>query len=293
MPETKFNPGDSNQITREYFDSLLIEMRHLDGVLPSTKVEIYGKTFDTPLMMAAFSHMKTLEEIARAAKAANALNWVGMGSEEQLEQLVATGAETVKIIKPYRENERILAKIEHAKKLGVLAVGMDIDHSFNRRGEYDVVVGEEMRPKSVAELREFVQAAGETPFIVKGVLSVTDAVKCAEAGVRGIVVSHHHGIMDYAVPPLMVLPKIAEAVGDAMPIFLDCGIASGSDAFKALALGATAVSVGRALFEPLNADGAEGAAACIRKLTEELAGIMARTGCADTKHIDASLIWKR
>ena len=69
MSENRINPGDANQITRDYFDSLLIEMRHLDGVKPSTKVEIFGKTFDTPIMMAAFSHMKTLEDVARAAKA--------------------------------------------------------------------------------------------------------------------------------------------------------------------------------------------------------------------------------
>ena len=292
MPETSFNPADTNQLTRAYFDSLQIEMRHLDGVLPTTKTEIFGKTFDTPIMMAAFSHMKTLVDVARAAQMTNALNWVGMGDEAQLEALVATGAETVKIIKPYKDNDRILAKIAHARSLGVLAVGMDIDHSFNRRGEYDVVVGEEMRPKSTAEIREFVEAAGETPFVVKGVLSVTDAVKCAEAGVKGIVVSHHHGIINYGVPPLRVLPKIKEAVGDSMTIFLDCGIASGYDAFKALALGATAVSVGRALFPGLE-KGAEGAAACILQMTEELAGILARTGSADPAHIDPALLWSR
>ena len=67
MSENRINPGDANQITRDYFDSLLIEKRHLDGVKPSTKVVIFGKTFDTPIMMAAFSHMKTLEDVARAA----------------------------------------------------------------------------------------------------------------------------------------------------------------------------------------------------------------------------------
>ena len=267
-------------------------MRHLDGVKPSTKTEIFGKTFDTPIMMAAFSHMKTLEDVARAAKMTNALNWVGMGDEAQLEQLMATGAETVKIIKPYRDNERILRKIEHAKGLGALAVGMDIDHAFSRKGEYDVVVGEEMRPKSAAELREFVQAAGDTPFVVKGVLCVTDAVKCVEAGAKGIVVSHHHGILNYAVPPLMVLPRIKEAVGDSVTIFLDCGVASAYDVFKALALGATGVALGRALFPALE-NGAEGAAECIRQMTAELAGIMAHTGSPDPQHIDPSVIWTR
>ena len=50
-------PGDSNQITREYFDSLLIEMRHIDGVCPSTQFKLYGETFRTPVMTAALSHL--------------------------------------------------------------------------------------------------------------------------------------------------------------------------------------------------------------------------------------------
>ena len=293
MPNASYDPADTNRITREYFDSLLIEMRHLDNVLPSTKVRLFGETFETPIAMAAFSHMKTLEAIARAAKATGALNFVGMGDEAQLEQLMATGAKTVKIIKPYRDDDRIFARIAHARALGALAVGMDIDHSFNGRGEYDLVVGEEMRPKTTAQLRAFVEAAGDTPFVVKGVLSVCDALKCAEAGVKGIVVSHHHGIIPYGLPPLMALPKIRQAVGDQMAIFLDCGIASGSDAFKALALGANAVCVGRALFGPLEDGGEDGAAACIREMTAQLAGIMARTGSPDPARIDPDLIWRK
>jgi len=300
MNQKAYNPGDSNHITREYLDSLLIEMRHLDNVLPSTSLTLYGREFATPVMTAALSHLATFRyhddgmvEIARAAQAENAVNWAGMGSEEELERIIATGAATVKIIKPYRENERIFRKIEHARRAGALAVGMDIDHSFDRAGNYDKVFEDEMRPKTVSELREFVAAAGETPFVVKGVLSVQDAEKCLEAGVRGIVVSHHHGIMDFAVPPLMILPRIAEVVGGKVPIFVDCGIATGYDAFKALAMGATAVCVGRAVLGPLKESGAEGAAKYIHQMTRELAGVMARTGCADLASIDRSLIWTR
>lgn len=64
-----------------------------------------------------------------------------------------------------------------------------------------VFLEHDMRPKILEEMKAFVQAAGTVPFIVKGVLSVKDAVKCVQAGVRGIVVSHHHGIMDYSIPP--------------------------------------------------------------------------------------------
>ena len=298
MEQKPINPGDSNRITREYLDSLLIEMRHLDGTLPSTKLSLYGKTFDTPVMTAAFSHLEGfhyhedgMAEIARAASQANAVNWAGMGSEEELERIIATGASTIKIIKPYRDDARILKKIEHARRAGVLAVGMDIDHSFNRAGEYDKVFEDEMRPKSSEQLKALVEAAEGLPFVVKGVLSVQDAEKCLKAGVKGIVVSHHHGIMDYAVPPLFMLPKIREAVGAEMSVFVDCGIATGYDVFKALALGADAVCVGRAVLGPLKEHDAEGAAQYMRQMTRELAGAMARTGSPDIRHIDRSVIW--
>jgi isopentenyl diphosphate isomerase/L-lactate dehydrogenase-like FMN-dependent dehydrogenase len=286
--------GDSNRITREYFDSLLIEMRHIGAVVPSTRLELYGEAFDTPIMTAALSHLEGtrtdgMAEMARGAKAANAAHWVGMGSEGELEAVVATGARTVKIIKPHADNDVIFRKIEHAQKCGAFAVGMDLDHAFDSNGRHDVVLGHPVKPKSFGELKGFV-ASTDLPFIVKGVLGERDALLCLEAGARGIVVSHHHGIMDFAVPPLMALPGIAKAVAGRVPIFVDCGIESGMDAFKALALGATAVSAGRALMAPLREGGAEGVAAALAGMTEKLSGAMARTCSPDIGHIDPAVI---
>ena len=292
----KIRPGDSNQITREYFDSLLVEMRHLDGALPETGLELFGEQFRTPVMTAALSHLGNVREngmvqMADGARLAGAVSWAGMGDEKELEDITTTGARTIKIIKPYVDNDYILQRIAHAEKCGVMAVGMDIDHAFSGKGKYDVVLGMEMRPKSLEEMKEFVKAT-KLPFVVKGVLSVKDAEKCLEAGVKGIVVSHHHGIIDYAVPPLMILPEIVRVVQKQIPVFVDCGIESGSDVFKALALGADAVCVGRALMGPLQVNGAEGVQEKIASLTEELAGIMARTGASDLSQIDPSVIWK-
>ncbi len=286
--------GDSNQITRKYFDSLLIEMRHIDAVTPSTEIELYGETFSTPIMTAALSHLDNCRadgavEMAKGALAANALMWTGMGEDEELEKITATGAKTIKIIKPHSDNSIIFKKIAKAEKLGVTALGMDIDHAFNSKGQYDNVLGLPMAPKTFDEIKSFIEAA-KLPFIIKGVHSVQDALKCVEAGARGIVVSHHHGIMDYAVPPLMILPDIVKAVDHSIPVFVDCGIASGYDVFKALALGACAVCVGRALMGPLSDDGAEGVYRKIIELTQELSGVMARTCSADIHHIDPSLI---
>lgn len=136
--EKRTNPGDSNRITREYMDSLLLEMRHLDGKLPVTEMELYGETFATPVMTAALSHLNNVHEtgmagLAEGAHLAGAVNWAGMGDEEELERITATGARTIKIIKPYEDNDYIISRIRHAEKCGVLAVGMDMDHAFPGR----------------------------------------------------------------------------------------------------------------------------------------------------------------
>lgn len=295
--EPNCKPCDSNLITREYFDSLLVEMRHIDAVVPSTKLELYGESFDTPIMMAALSHLNNvcedgMVEMAKGAHAANAVNWAGMGDEAEIAAITASGARTINIIKPYVDNDYILRRIAHAERCGVLALGMDVDHSFGGNGKYDVVLGEEMRSKSLAELKEFINAT-KLPFIIKGVLSEQDAYKALEVGARGIVVSHHHGIMNYAVPPLYILPRIAKVINRQIPIFVDCGIMSGMDVFKALALGADAVCAGRVIMEPLKKNSSMGVRDQIRKMTEELAGVMARTCSPDLNHIDPSVIHHR
>lgn len=289
--------GDSNTITREYFDSLLIELRHIDSVIADTSLKLYGETFSTPVMTAALSHLKSchpngMAELAKGAAEANAVMWVGMGDEEELEEITKTGAKTIKIIKPYADNDLIFKKIEHAQKCGILAVGMDVDHQFNSKGQYDNVLGVQMKAKSLDEIKEFIKAA-KVPFIIKGVLSEQDTYKCLEAGAKGLVVSHHHGIADYAIPPLAILPRIAKIVNKSVPIFVDCCVESGMDVFKALALGASAVSVGRGLMEDLRQNGASGVAKKIADMTEELAGAMSRTCSKDIEHIDPSVIWKR
>ncbi len=301
MAEEKISSaGDSNKITRDYFDSLLIETRYLDSVIPDTTLELYGEKFSTPIMTAAFSHLNKfckerengMVEMAKGAFAAGAVMWAGMGDDAEMEAMANTGARTIKIIKPYADESQIYSQIKHAEKCGALAVGMDIDHSFDKKGQYDVIFGDVMKAITLDELKDLVKAT-RLPFVIKGVLSVRDAEKCLEAGVKGIVVSHHHGISDYAIPPLRILPKIIEAVGRQIPLFVDCGINRGFDAFKALALGATAVCVGRTILADLAAEGAEGVQKRITAMNSELAGAMARTGSCDIRHIDPGVIWTK
>jgi isopentenyl diphosphate isomerase/L-lactate dehydrogenase-like FMN-dependent dehydrogenase len=291
------NAGDSGKITREYLDSLLVEMRHIDSVEPDTSLRLYGKTFATPIMMAALSHLNNtrpngMAEAAKGFHDAGALAWSGMGEYVELEAMRATSAEVIKIVKPHEDNREVFKKIEHAEKCGCLAVGMDIDHQFGDKDKWWIAGGLPMKPKTLGEIREFV-AATKLPFIIKGVLSEQDTYKCLCAGVRGIVVSHHHGMTDYALPPLRILPKIAKIVNKQIPIFVDCNISRGLDVFKALALGADAVSVGRTVMGPLKESGAAGVQKLIEDMTHELKWTMAVTSSPDIRHIDPTVIWEK
>lgn len=284
---------DSNQITRQYFDSILLESRYINADLPTTNINLFGEEFATPIMTAALSHLHDIcpngmVEFAKGARDANALHFVGMGEDKELEDIVATKAKTVKIIKPHYDNNEVFRKIEHAKKCGVFAMGMDIDHCFSGNGSYDVVCGLPMKSKSFDEIKSFVEAA-EVPFIVKGVLSAYDAEACVKAGAKGIIVSHHHGILPSSIPPIMALKDIVSAADGALTIIVDCGIESGLDAFKALALGADAVCVGRALMGPLK-ESAPGVTRKINDINNELISIMARTGAKSLKDIDSSVL---
>lgn len=249
--------------------------------------------------MAALSHIKGknnqgdgMVEMAEGAKIAGAVNWAGMGTNEQFAAIAETGVPTIRIIKPYADENLVQARIHQAEELGALAVGMDLDHSFNVKGEYDNVLGYPMRPRSLKEIEGYCRQT-KLPFIIKGVISAADAKKCLEAGVSGIVVSHHHGILPTIVPPLMVLPEIANIINGRIPIFVDCGFMNGTDVFKALAMGATAVSIGRPVMPGITENGPQGAADIIADITSELTGMMARTCSPDIKNVDSSLLWYR
>lgn len=294
-----YHARTSKEAVREYFDSLMVEMRLMDSAIPNTEFELYGKKFATPIMTAALSHLGTFNpeipngmvQYAIAAKMNEAVHWVGMGSDEEYEAIAATGAQTIRIVKPYADEEKIFSMIRCAEKNSALAVGMDIDHMFDLKGGNDFCMGEWMSVKSSEDLKRYVDST-ELPFIIKGVLSVHDALKCLEIGVKGIVVSNHGGRLNGTLPPLVVLPEIVKAVDGRIPIFVDCGVCSGMDAYKALALGATAVSVGGHLIPYIKKGGEEAVAARMKEMTEELKGVMAYTGVKNMKEFDASAVHK-
>jgi len=129
------------------------------------------------------------------------------------------------------------------------------------------------------------------PVLVKGVLRADDAVVLKAAGVAGIVVSNHGGrALDGVPASLSALPAIRAAVGPRFPVLFDSGIRSGSDIFKALALGADAVMIGRLQVHALAVAGALGVAHMLRLLREELELCMALAGCATLADITPDLL---
>lgn len=286
--------GNSNRIAREYIDSLRIETRYMDSTHPTLDFTLYGEAFPSPIMTAALSHLDhfmfegAADALARGAKAANAVLWYGMADEDEIERLSATGARMIEIIKPYADRDLIYSKIRHAEGLGLLAVGVDIDHPFSDDGGVDVVDGQAMAPLRTDELADICRAT-RLPVIVKGVLSRRDAERCLVAGARGLVLSHHNNRIEYAVPPLAILPEIAAIAGD-VPLFVDCEIRTGMDAFKALALGAKGVCIGRPLMTAIKDSGADGVRDYLLKANAELGKAMAYTGCTDLGRMDASVI---
>ncbi|MCR5297233.1 MAG: alpha-hydroxy-acid oxidizing protein [Clostridiales bacterium] len=291
MAEKRPLRGDSIELNRRYLDHLLVEGRIVGAVHPAAECELFGHRFSTPVTTGALSHLKAgMDVFAAGAKMADAACFYGMGGCDELEKVLATGAKVIKIIKPYADKDEIFRRIECAEKNGAIAVGMDVEHSVNVQDDEDsVVVGQKMKLPSLDELREYIRST-KLPFVIKGALSARDAVTCARIGCAGIILSHHNALMRWAVPPTMLLPDIREAVGGSLTVVVDGGIADGFDAFKALALGADAVSVGKPLMRPLDEEGAEGVARVIREFTGELKAMMVRTGSPDLKHIDPSVI---
>ena len=290
--------SDANEITKKYMDSILIEERIIDSKLADTSVGFLGETFSSPVMMPAFSHLKNfggrdlsgLEEYSVAAKNANILNFCGMMENDMFEKIIATGAKTIRIVKPYEDNGKVRDQMQFAESVGAFGIGMDIDHIFGETG-MDICVGEKMAVQTADMLQSYIEST-KLPFVVKGVLSVKDALTCANIGAKAIIVSHHHGRMPYAVPPMMILPEIKEALeGTGVKIIVDCGIESGADVYKALALGADAAAVGRSMLPYLEKDGASGVESYLEKVKNELRFIMSNTGFAKVSEIDDSALW--
>jgi isopentenyl diphosphate isomerase/L-lactate dehydrogenase-like FMN-dependent dehydrogenase len=140
---------------------------------------------------------------------------------------------------------------------------------------------------AMSELRDAV----DVPVLVKGILTPEDAEVCIRRGFDGIIVSNHGArSLDYAPSTLEVLPEIVDAVNGRMTVLIDSGFRSGSDAFKAIALGADGVCLGRAVRWGHGAFGPAGFQRVLEIVQAEFRQAMARTGRATLAAVDRTAV---
>jgi isopentenyl diphosphate isomerase/L-lactate dehydrogenase-like FMN-dependent dehydrogenase len=189
-------------------------------------------------------------------------------------------------IKPWNI-DIINVKMDLVHKAGAFSVAMDIDAA-------GLPFLKNMTPpaggKSIDELRRISEIAA-VPFIVKGVMNIKGALKAKAAGAKAIVVSNHGGrVLDQCPSTAEVLPEIAEAVGSEMKILVDGGIRSGTDIFKALALGADAVLICRPFVTAVYGGEKAGVKIYIEKLAEELKDTMVMCGAFSLSEITKDMV---
>ena len=207
--------------------------------------------------------------------------------EAAVEALKKNGGCGVPTVKPWNM-DTIREKMELVKAADPFAIAMDIDAA-------GLPFLKNLTPpagsKTVEELKEISAMAGK-PFILKGIMTVSGALKALEAGASGIVVSNHGGrVLDQCPATAEVLPAIVDAVGGKMTVLVDGGIRTGMDVFKALALGADAVLIGRPFVNMVYGGGAEGVQVYVDKLKAELADTMAMCGAHSLSDIKRSMIY--
>ena len=137
----------------------------------------------------------------------------------------------------------------------------------------------------------FLRRHTRLPIVVKGILRPDDAVRAVDAGVDGIVVSNHGGRqVDGAVASLDALPRIVDQVGGRVPVLLDSGIRRGSDALKALALGASAVLLGRLYAWGLAVGGEAGVREVLLNFLADFDLTVGLSGCASVTDVRLDLL---
>lgn len=202
------------------------------------------------------------------------------------EAIKAAGGLGIPTVKPWNL-ETVRAKMEQVKDSGAFAAAMDIDAA-------GLPFLKNMTPpagrKSVEEMADIV-AATPVPFIVKGVMTVKGAQKAVEAGAAAIVVSNHGGrVLDQCPATAEVLADIVDAVKGKVKIFVDGGIRSGVDVFKALAIGADGVIICRPFVTAVYGGAEEGVKTYIEKIGAELADTMAMCGANSIAEITRDMV---
>lgn len=270
---------------------------------PDTSLTLFGRSFKYPFFAGPvgamalhygdkYNDLDYNNILVPACAAAGIAAFTGDGTDHKVMEgaaaaITACGGAGIPTVKPW-DNATVARKIALARSSGCFAMAMDIDAA-------GLPFLQGLTPpagsKSVEELKQIVSWA-QRPFILKGIMTARGAEKALEAGASGIVVSNHGGrVLDHCPATAEVLPDIVDAVGGKMTILVDGAIRSGMDMFKALALGADAVLIGRPFVTTVYGGGEEGVQLYVQKLKAELADTMRMCGAHSLADIDRSMLY--
>ena len=301
-PGCKF-PGNVAARNFDKWQEICVNMDTLcPNTVPDVSFELFGKKFAAPIFAAPLGAIdlaygpkyRDIEYNSILIKAAceyglMALTGDGIDPEVMLHSaadMARFGGIGCPTIKPWNK-EAVFKKLDVLNDGGIFAAAMDIDGAglpFLR------AMNPNAGSKSVDEMKEIISYA-KMPFIIKGIMTVRGAEKAVEAGAAAIVVSNHGGRVQGGCPATAeVLPEIAAAVKGKTVILVDGGIRSGVDVFRALALGADAVLIGRPILTMIYGGGEEGFKVYMDKIVGELKSTMTMCGAAALRDITADKV---
>jgi isopentenyl diphosphate isomerase/L-lactate dehydrogenase-like FMN-dependent dehydrogenase len=264
----------------------------------STQTTVLGTQIALPVLIAPvaiqrLAHPDGEEAVARAAAAAGTI--MCLSSVATCAPRDLRSGERWFQVYVWRDRAKTEAAIEEAVECGYSALVLTVDVPYLGRRERDLRVGFTVPEHLTVQGDMFGEAFDATvtwrdlewlasyglPVVVKGILTGEDAALACDHGVAGIVVSNHGGRQLDSVPAsLDVLEEVAGAVGSRAEVLLDGGVRRGTDALKALALGARAVLIGRPMLWGLAVAGEDGVTDVLRMFQEEIQLGLALLGCA-------------
>ncbi|MDH5680156.1 MAG: alpha-hydroxy-acid oxidizing protein, partial [Spirochaetota bacterium] len=274
-----------------------------DVAEPSLKTTLFRSNLSFPLLVAPMTGTETnmgggLREydfaraMARGALLAGTMSMVGDGASpdkytDGLRAIQEVGGRGIPIFKPRADQSEIIKRIHAAEEAGALAVGLDIDAAvFTTMA----MKNQSVEPKSIYKIQDLVKST-TLPFILKGILSRTDALRALDTGAKAIVVSNHGGrVMDSMPGTLDVLPEIVDAVRGEMIIMVDGGIRTGLDLLKALALGADLALIGRPAAIGAYGGRESGVKLILDQIKDEFKKAMILTGTACVKDFHKGIL---